>query len=93
MSAKRRARRSAQRPGAEPRALASDDEARLLGDWALLNRDLLSLPEEAVRQLLTRAVKERRRRAVTLRIYARFSRLRLIRERRALLEHNRLPCS
>lgn len=76
----------------EPRALTRADEEHLLGNWLLLNSDILELPELAVRQLLRRAIAEKRRKQVVLRLYARFSRLRMLRERDALITRGAMPC-
>lgn len=74
------------------KVLAPEDVEQLLNDWVKLNEDILCLSETAVRQLLATEVAGRRRQQVLTRLYSRFSRMRLRRERRALFEEGKLPC-
>ena len=66
-------------------ALASDDVERLLGDWLLLNADIMELPLPALRQLIDAELRGKRRSQFILRLYGRFNRLRAIEEKTKLL--------
>jgi hypothetical protein len=65
-------------------SLARDDAA-LLADWALLNRQLPGLGEATVRRLLAAEVEGRCRAGYVGRLHGRYCVLRQRRERRALL--------
>lgn len=65
--------------------LASDDVEKLLGDWLLLNSDIMELPLPALRQLIDAELGGKRRPQVLLRIYGRFNRLRALAEKYSLL--------
>ncbi len=64
--------------------LASDDVEKILGNWLVLNADLLELPLPALRQLIDAELAGKRRRQVILRIYGRYNRLRAIHEKQTL---------
>ncbi len=62
-----------------------EDVKAMLSSWMKMNEDLLSLPLEAVQQLLEAEVKGQKRLNFVLRLYGRFNRLRSVSERSALL--------
>jgi hypothetical protein len=65
--------------------LAPEDVEKLLGDWLLLNTDIMELPLPALRQLIDAELGGKRRRQVLLRIYGRFNRLRALLEKQSLM--------
>jgi len=66
--------------------LTKEELARRLKDWAQLNKDIMTWPEEEIQQALDYEKKNRARVRVLLRLQNRLSKLRGQRERKALLE-------
>lgn len=60
----------------ERKYFAEEDAKALLRNWIRLNNELMTLPIEAVRELLEYAVSFRRGSQLVLRLYMRYNRLR-----------------
>lgn len=71
--------------------LAEDSVEKLLGNWELLNENLMTLSLDSVRQLIRAEVGGARRDQYIRRLHGRYRKLNLARERAALMKGSLWP--